>query len=153
MSTTDNRSAAAHSVATPPPASSHAVDEAATTLLSGVTPVLSQLAERVDGLQQKQKSLLQTLHNSPLVDEAALEKAETPISQIPAYYEKLETLQADMLQLARKTASMRQRSAHLAQQARAQGPAPFCPSAGVACANPRPRVPATGGRRVREREG
>ena len=115
--------------------------------------LVSVRLHRQSGLQQKQKSLLQTLHNSPLVDEAALEKVETTISQIPAYYEKLETLQADMLQLARKTASMRQRSAHLAQQARAQGPAPFCPSVGVACANPRPRVPATGGRRVREREG
>ena len=89
----------------------------ATTLLGEVTPVLSRLAERVEALQQPQSELLQTLRDSPLMDEAALANVETTIGQIPAYHEKLVTLQADMLQLATRTASMRQRSAHLASQA------------------------------------
>ena len=91
-------------------------DAVATTLLGEVTPVLSQLSERVEALQQPQSELLQTLRDSPLMDEAALAKVETTIAQIPAYHEKLVTLQADMLQLAHRTASMRQRSAHLASQ-------------------------------------
>ena len=89
----------------------------ATTLLGEVTPVLSRLAERVEALQQPQSELLQTLRDSPLMDEAALANVEATIGQIPAYHEKLVTLQADMLQLATRTASMRQRSAHLASQA------------------------------------
>lgn len=92
-------------------------DAVATTLLGEVTPVLSRLAERVEALQQPQSELLQTLRDSPLMDEAALANVETTIGQIPAYHEKLVTLQADMLQLATRTASMRQRSAHLASQA------------------------------------
>ena len=92
-------------------------DAVATTLLGGVTPVLAQLAQRVEALQQPQSELLQTLRDSPLMDEAALTKVEMTIGQIPAYHEKLVTLQADMLQLATRTASMRQRSAHLASQA------------------------------------
>ena len=92
-------------------------DAAATTLLGEVTPVLSRLAERVEALQQPQSELLQTLRDSPLMDEAALANVEATIGQIPAYHEKLVTLQADMLQLATRTASMRQRSAHLASQA------------------------------------
>ena len=92
-------------------------DAAATTLLGEVTPVLSRLAERVEALQQPQSELLQKLRDSPLMDEAALANVEATIGQIPAYHEKLVTLQADMLQLATRTANMRQRSAHLASQA------------------------------------
>jgi hypothetical protein len=92
-------------------------DAAATTLLGEVTPVLSRLAERVEALQQPQSELLQALCDSPLMDEAALANVEATIGQIPAYHEKLVTLQADMLQLATRTANMRQRSAHLASQA------------------------------------
>ena len=85
-------------------------------LLSGVTPVLSQFAQRAEALQQRQATLLQALRHSPVVDEATLSKVQGTLSQVPEYHEKLETLQADMLQLARRTQSMRQRSAKLASQ-------------------------------------
>ena len=74
-------------------------------------------AHKVATTKHQFAELLQTLRDSPLMDEAALANVETTIGQIPAYHEKLVTLQADMLQLATRTASMRQRSAHLASQA------------------------------------
>ena len=54
-----------------------AADAAATTLLSEVTPALSQLSERVEALQQQQSALMQTLQNCPLVDDERLERVET----------------------------------------------------------------------------
>ena len=121
-------------------ASKPAVDAAATTLLSEVTPAVAELSGRLESLQQRQSALMQTLQDCSLVDEVALAKVETAIGQvlrafpanrppscahnraltvwqIPAYHAKLETLQGDMLNLARRTASMRQRSANLAAHA------------------------------------
>lgn len=43
------------------------------------------------------------------------------LPQIPAYHKKLETLQGGMLELATRTASMRQRSGRLASQVRVRG--------------------------------
>ena len=63
------------------------------------------------------------LHNASTLRSsraATRSRVEAAFAQVPAYQAKLEKIQADMRHLARRTASMRERSARLAEGERAR---------------------------------
>ena len=68
-----------------------------------------------------QAAVLEAIAKSAeLVGAAEIARVEAAFAQVPAYQAKLEKIQADMRHLARRTASMRERSARLAEGERAR---------------------------------